>query len=342
MPDRPSRYFTLTPDQLAGYQLEKEVSPADKKDKKRVDQALPVEVRASLVALETAMDERFTEFGKNAPGIETPVLPPEFTESHLEVVREFFGNTNLEATALPNFDRLTDEYFAVMFPDDQRQRDIDKGLISHKPDWWNNTADEGFSISEDESQRTGKPRSTWGELYVKSMHSEAVEMQGSLFFSETIQKPNYINGSQQYGTKEGRDDSHDRLLPIIKEIFGDSANRFNLTWDQINQELIPQLKGKLAEALRARGLTALKNFDIIITPALVSNLQTTLKHPADSETDTYDWTSTPLMTQEGQDSGFRLFVGNSGNGGAGCVDGAHRDGSWLGRGFRLSVVLKNT
>jgi len=341
MPEgHPPRYFTLTSEQLAGYEVEEESPKLDKKDKK--DRALPKEVEDSLDALRIAMDERFTEFGGFSPGIETLAMPKEFTESHLEAMKEFFGKKNLEATAFPKTEHLTDKYFEAMFPAGQRQQDSDRGLVSYRLNWWKETAGDNFAISEDEAQRTHIPRATWGDLYIKSMHAEAAEMHGALLLSETIQKPSYTDGTQQYGTKEGTDASQDQLLPVIKEVFGDDANRFNLTWDQINQELLPKLKEKLTEVLKAKGLTTLENLDIIVTPALISNLQTTLKHSTDSETNTYDWTSTTLLTQKDQDSGSRLLVGLSDSGGAGYVNNGGRDGTWGGRGFRLSVVLKST
>jgi len=78
---------------------------------------------------------------------------------------------------------------------------------------------------------------------------------------------------------------------------------------------------------------------VILTPAIVSNLQTTLNHPENSQTNTSEWASTILLKQDGTDSGYRLVVGYSGDGGAGYVDDGHRGDRWGSRGFRLSVVF---
>ena len=75
-------------------------------------------------------------------------------------------------------------------------------------------------------KQSGREKATWGELYVASMRSEASQLQNTLLLTESIQKPNYIDGTQQYGSKEGLDDTLDPLLPIIHEVFGDEANRF--------------------------------------------------------------------------------------------------------------------
>ena len=96
------------------------------------------------------------------------------------------------------------------------------------------------------------------------------------------------------------------------------------------------------KAVTVDEILADKDIEIIITPAIVSNLQTTLKHPTDSKTSTYDWTSTPLINQYDKDSGGRLVVGGSDGGGAGYVGGGLPVNGWNDRGFRLSVVLKST
>jgi len=297
MPESP-KYFTLTPEQLEEYVVEEETKKPPKPDK------------------------------KDRSG---------FTKEQLEVLSEIFGKDNLEQTSYPSPDQLTDDYFAEMYPEAQSEQNTQKGLVSFHPSWWNNTADVGFSITDEEAEKRKTKRATWGELYIKSMRAEAPQFQNAILFSETIQKPNYTNGSQHYGTKEGIDQSKDQLLPIIREVFGSTANRFNLTWNQINQELIPKIKEKLLHIFKPN-----QDFDIIITPATISNLQTTHKHPSDSQTSTHDWTSTPLINQNNQDSGYRLVVGNSGNGGAGCVGYVGLGGSWGSRGFRLSVVLRST
>ncbi|MBI5022828.1 MAG: hypothetical protein HZC05_01510, partial [Candidatus Magasanikbacteria bacterium] len=145
--------------------------------------------------------------------------------------------------------------------------------------------------------------------------------------------------SQQYGTKEGADATLDPLLPIIHEVFGKEANRFKLSWDDIKEKLLPKVKEKIQDVLTGKHLSVL-DFKVILTPALVGNQQMTNLRPENSQTNTYEWTSTPFLKQDNTDSGHRLVVGHSGNGGAGSVDGNHRGSSWDSNGFRLSVVFK--
>ena len=264
-------------------------------------------------------------------------FPPEY----VEMLSEVFKGEKLDLTAMPKAEDLTKEYFDKMYPVKQRAEDTARGLTSYRPDWWAETADAAFTISEkeEEASKGKKKRSTRGELYVASMKSEAARFGGSLLFTESIQKPNYKDGTQQYGTTEGTETDKDPLLPVIQEVFGEEANRFNLTWDQITNELLPKVKEKIQNEFVGKRITV-PNFEVILTPALVSNLQTTLNHPENSQTNTYEWTSTILSKQDETDSGYRLLVGDSETGGAGCVDGAHRENRWDDRGFRLSVVFE--
>jgi len=339
MHDQP-KYFTLTPEELKGYVVEEkpEQPKSDKRDRGKI--ALK-EIRESIEILKQALNQRATEFGLPVPKLDLPPLPPDFTKEHLEALNEVFGSNNLEATVCPKPEELTDEYFQMMYPATQRTEDTARGLKSYHPGWWDKTASEGFCITSEEAEKTGKVQATWGELYTKSMQAESTQLGSTVLLSEIIQKSNYKDGNQHYGTKEGTDSTKDNLLPIIKEVFGNTANRFNLTWDQITQELIPKLKEKVLQAFQTKGLKE-KDIEIIITPAIVSNLQTTLKHPTDSKTSTYDWTSTPLINQYDKDSGDRLLVGCSVDGGAGYVSDVLPGGRWNDGGFRLSVVLKST
>lgn len=340
MPDQP-KYFIHTPEELEGYTLVETEPEPPNPDKNREKRTNLKEIKDNITSLQDALNQRAKEFGLSAPKLDLPPLPPDFTKEHLEALNEIFGQGNLEATVCPTLEQLTDQYFQMMYPETQRDEDTARGLKSYQPDWWNKTAGAGFSITDEEAERTNQTRATWVELYTKSIHTEVNTLQNTILLTETIQKPDYKNGTQHYGTKEGKDETKDKLLPIIRQIFGDTANRCNLTWDQFNQELIPKLKEEVLKKFQSKKLK-LTNIEIIITPAIVSNLQTTLKHPSDSQTNTSDWSSTPLIDQYDKDSGHRLVVGDSGVGGAGYVDRVRRGLGWDGVGFRLSVALKNT
>jgi len=254
-------------------------------------------------------------------------FPPEY----LEALSEVFKGEKLDLMAMLKAEELTEEYFAKMYPTEQRGEDTARGLTSYRPSWWNGAVNKDM-IGPDEE--------TWGQAYERSMRTEAEQFKESVIFTESIQKPKYTNGTQQYGTAEGKDADKDPLLPIIQEVFGDKANRFKLSWDQITNELLPKVKEKIKDEFVNKHITV-PDFEVILTPAIISNLQTTLNHPENSQTNTYEWTSTILLKQDGTDSGgYRLMVGYSGNGGAGYVNNAHRGSRWDGRGFRLSVVFE--
>ena len=136
-----------------------------------------------------------------------------------------------------------------------------------------------------------------------------------------------------------RDEAAKRLAASLdKEKLKTIAGHFNLSWDDITEKLLPEVQEKILNEFSKRGLS-IPDFDVVLTPAIVSNLQMTLNHPENALTSTSEWTSTCLLNQIGTDSGSRLLVGYSENGGAGYVDDAHRVDRWGDRGFRLSVVF---
>ena len=260
-----------------------------------------------------------------------PELPDTLQPEHLLALNEIFGKDKLEDVVLPKSEDLTDSYFDLMYPATQQEKDTAKGLVSYRPDFWSQKADASL---------VGSTGETWGDVFVRSMKEEAKKFTGVALFTESIQKPIYTDSKQQYGTKAGADATKDPLLPLIREVFGMDANRFSLSWDQINEKLIPAVTKAIQAKLRSTGKAPLPNFEVILTPALASNLSMTLKHPENSQTNTYEWTSTPLLKQDGTDSGRRLVVGHSGLGGASYVGYDHRDNGIGVVGFRLSVVFR--
>ena len=265
----------------------------------------------------------FYNQSKRKNGVET--FPPEY----IEALSEVFKGEKLDLTAMPKEEELTDEYFDKMYPVKQRAEDTTRGLTSYRPNWWNESSNKEI---------TGPDKETWGQAFERSMRAEAEQFKESVIFTESIQKPKYKDGKQQYGTIEGTEPDKDPLLPIIQKVFGKKANRFNLTWDQITNELLPKVKEKIKDEFAGRCAT-IPDFEVILTPAIVSNLQTTLNHPENSQTNTSEWTSTILLKQDGTDSGYRLLVGDSERGGAGSVGDDPRESRWGDRGFRLSVVF---
>ena len=285
------------------------------------------QARAREIETETSESGLATKFSEI---LQTPELPPDFTAEHLETMNEVFGEGNLELTTTPSPETLTEQYFQVMYPEKQREKDTEQGLTSYRPSHWDSSA------SADKIGGDGTE--TWGQAYIRSMRQQAEGLQSKTVLSETIQKPKYIDGRQQYGTIEGTDATKDKLLPIIQEVFGEEKNRFELSYDQIEKELIPTIKAKITEELTSKGLE-IPSFEVIATPAILANQLTTLEYPSDSQTNTYDWSSTPLYKQDKTESGSLLIVGDSDDGGASCVNDRARDGQWNFRGVRFSVVL---
>ncbi|MFH1838997.1 MAG: hypothetical protein ABH820_01760, partial [Patescibacteria group bacterium] len=222
---------------------------------------------------------------------------------------------------------LDDEYQRVMYPEKQQDSDQKKGLTSFRPDHFKQSA-KGITKQEE----------TWLEAYTRLMNEELETIGGSLALYETTQKPNYKDDKQHYGTKEGDDPSKDPLLPIFKQAFGKDANRFNHSWDDIQTKLIPKVKEHITKLFKDKKLP-IPDFDVILAPTSLFNLQTTLNQPENSGTNTYEWSSTVLTGKDKKDTGRRLIVGGSEDGGSSGVDGDPRDSGWDG-GARLAVVLR--
>jgi hypothetical protein len=260
-----------------------------------------------------------------------------WTSEHLKVLNELFGTNNLKPFTLPTAEELRNldgDYLAMMYPDravHQTQIDEDKakGLISYRPNWFSQEADESVV----------KTKETWWQAYKRSLLAELTELGGSILLAETIQKPKYTNGTQQYGSIDGTDPSLDPLLSVFHEVFGADSNRFNHTWDEIQTQLIPKVKAKLTQNLKDKGLP-IPNFDIIMLPATASSLQTTFQTQDNSKTDTNEWNSTILRDVTGNDTDRRLSSGYSAAGGAARLSDGHRGDHWGSRGVRLAVVLR--
>ncbi len=254
---------------------------------------------------------------------------PELSQEQIELFNEIFGQNNLEAISLPTPEELTPDYFDQNYPASQRESDTQKGLISHRPSWWSNAAD---------AKIVGANPETWGEAYIRSIKAQAEKLRGRRFLIETLPKPTYLtNGVQQYGAKEGLDASKDRLLSLFQEALNQpTANRFNHNEDD-NLQVAAAIKQAILKQAQAKHLT-LPPFEIVIPPAPLFN-RLAQHHPELSQTNTYEWSSTPLLNQQNQDTGHRLLVGGSDRGGASYLHCYRRDDRWAYRGVRFAVML---
>jgi len=295
---------------------------------------LTIRVRELAAQLDANINHRFSEQGRlETVTIKPPELPPGLTQEHLDTVREALsGGKGFEERVLPTLDdlrNLDETYVGAMYPETQSEADKTRGLVSYRPSWWKDNADKALSASGQ----------TFGAVYLRSIRKELEALGGSLVQLDTATKPSYTDGKQQYGTKEGTDPAADPLLSLFKEAFGSDANRFSHSWDDLETKLLPLAKRKIAEALKAKGLSKV-DFEVILVPATLDNLEMTFNHPESSSTNTWEWTSTTLMDDSGNDTGRRLVVGYSGSGGAGYVDYVARGDSLGSLGARLAVVWK--
>ncbi len=257
-----------------------------------------------------------------------------FSPDHLKVLDSIFGTGNLDEADIPDPTELTPEYFDTRYPKktpEQIKEDRKKGFVCFRPNWWDDPANKSIVGAD----------GTWGTAYRRSMQMEAKRLfeTSAQIFSESIQKPNYTDSSQHYGSEEGTDQALDPLLPIIHKVFGEKANRFNHSHDELIQRLVPKVEEKIRQQFKAKGLSV-PSFKVMLEPAIIFNRQTMEKHPANSTTTTWERSSTILLTQDNKDSGRRLLVGGADSGGAGHVNNDHRDARIDDRGFRLAVVLE--
>jgi hypothetical protein len=285
-------------------------------------------------ALEEDLNARWEDEFKE-PGtfsFAPPELPEGLTREHLEAVNELFPGAFTERLlpTAPELRNLDKGYIDTMYPAEAREEDKKRGLTSFRPGHWDQAA---------ESKYVSEPKETWGSVFTRSMGAELKEIGGSLVLLDTAIKPIYKSGKQHYGSVDGTDPSKDPLLPLFKEAFGKDANRFSHSWSELNDKLLPLAKKKIAEAMKSRGL-AETDFDVILAPAILDNIEMTFNNPESSTTNTWEWTSTVLLDKDNKPTDRRLAVGRSVLGGAGGVDFAGRADALAYGGARLAVVFK--
>lgn len=290
--------------------------------------------------LNDALNQRAGEFGLALKfNLSSPELPKDLTPEQLKLIQDEIFKGNSEVFLLPTPKELDDfstDYLTMMYPKTQEGSDSQKTpepLTSYCPSWFENPAKiEGFDFGDE----------TWFQAYLRSIKQELETFKAdkaSFVLLETTQKPNYTDGSQHYGTKEGTDPSQDLLLSIFQEVFNDpKANRFNHTFDELTNQLIPKIEEKIKQLFQDKKLPIPK-FKVILCPTYLFNLQTTLLHPANSQTNTWERSSTPLLDTQNKDTVLRLGVGGSSGGGASNVGDVHRGHRFGLGGARFAVVF---
>lgn len=125
---------------------------------------------------------------------------------HLSALAEVFKGETLDNISMPKPEELTDEYFAKMYPAAQREEDTSRGLVSHRPSWWNDAANKDV---------VGPAAETWGQVYTRSMKAEADGFGDRLVFSESIQKPKYIDAAlSSIAEKKAQTSPKTRYCPL--------------------------------------------------------------------------------------------------------------------------------
>ncbi|MFA4845574.1 MAG: hypothetical protein WC654_03380 [Patescibacteria group bacterium] len=221
-------------------------------------------------------------------------------------------------------------YVAEHFPLTQSAEDTARGLTRTRPSWWEDVP----TVKVD-----GKPiASTNGLAYLRAIARQQDSLKGSTILLDTAIKPHYTNGSQHYGSTEGTDESLDPLLPLFREVFGETSNRFNHTHTDLTTKLLPKLKEKLTEHFTSKGLPTIP-FEVTLTPFHSDQQFMVSDSRESSSTNCYEWTSTPLIDQNGTGAGRFLLAGGSERGGSGCVDVYPPSDGRDFRGARLAVVF---
>lgn len=287
-------------------------------------------IEKSRRELQDAFNAHFKEFDPELHfDFSLPSCPEKLTTEHLGALERFFGSDKLKPILIPTLAELKNldtPYTRVMY---QGVCPGSDGLPLYNTSQFEDRAElEGFDFQNE----------TWQEAYLRNMRREIQALNGSLVLVETIQKPNNIHGSQQYGTKEGTDSTKDPLLAIIHKTLGKNANRFNHSWDDLQTKLIPKIKERIKKLFQDQGLS-IPDFEVQLCPASIFNLETTLFNPQIPTTNTSEWTSTALMDAQNKDSGNHLSVGISSMGGASNIVAETQRYGHAHMGFRLAVVF---
>jgi hypothetical protein len=206
-------------------------------------------------------------------------------------------------------------------------------LIAYRPDWWKNAVTVSGKFQGE----------TIGMAYLRSMREELKQMGGKLVLIDVTEKPNYKQGGTQlYGSSEGTYPSLDPLLPLFKEAFPNKQypNRFTHAWNELETRLIPLIRKRIEAAFEKKKLPKIP-FKVMLEPALLQNIRMMYRAQSSSKTNTFEWSSTPLIDQDGKETedGHRLLGGYSGLGGSAYVFEFSRSAAFDYRGARPAVVF---
>jgi hypothetical protein len=281
-----------------------------------------------------------------------PELPAEISPEHINMLYEALGgNDVVEPTIVPSadeFKRMTTDASGKAFSFDSPwvQTMFPK---SKRPDWFDQPADQdtiamygkaGVDTTQNPPVDIPHPQ---GYVYLRAMYDELQakdQEKPAVRFVDTAEKPNFTNGSQMY--------AHDKLLVKLQELArgnselehflrtrfshafsGNTAVASKNTWNT----QCKKLSELITADLHSRGLPS--HLKAVVSVATFLDAQSLyLRYPNSARTNTYEWTSTPVLGVA-----RRLLAGLSEVGGLSYVsDGGPAWANDSG-GARLSVGL---
>jgi len=130
----------------------------------------------------------------------------------------------------------------------------------------------------------------WKQIKDGKVSDEALKTGGHWVLIDTTPKPNYQNGAQVY-----EDDPFKDILP--------NGSRFNLSWDQLHNDILPKIVKKLG----------VPQSQLRLPKAIEFNVLGNMHHKKWGETSTYEW------FEDGFGADSRLIGGRSDVGGLAVV-----------------------
>lgn len=202
---------------------------------------------------------------------------PKIALDHLNLFKEQFG---FELVAIPGLNELPldDLYFEKMYPNKNK---------------------------------------FWKSEYKDSITKDHKNYGGRFILYESVQKPDFLNEIQLYGSKKGEQQGLDKIEKEFLESYefieakddlelelSSGKTRYAWSYNNISKYVIASLQREIKKA----GLPG----KVVIRPA--TNFIDTVFFPSNGETETYEWTSTQLLGTKNQ-----LTVGHAPLGGLSCV-----------------------
>ncbi len=277
---------------------------------------LAVEIKNQKIPKPDQVAEALRLVEEYAGTVET-ITPAEKYSEHIDAIKELiFGQFEPFITDPAEDGDMNHEKFLSLFPEITESQwnalpDKDKTLVNFRSHLWQRSPGVYSLVHQ--------PGSIMSEVMERSLIKDAKEVaeKYSLLVTETIIRPNSLEGEvmgEHYGSYSG---SIENLDPIAKMIGGGSNLRFNRVGMWLISNTFPKLKNIIQKKWNEEGLS-LPNFEVILTPALV-NRRLNEEFPGLSQVKTSELSGTFVVSHDGYKSNMRILVGGSENGGAGSL-----------------------